>query len=459
MTLTLKTKILLLTILPLVALTLTITWITQRQAQQLAHQHIIMLEESIMAQKRQALTDYVSLAMTSITPILEEMDFGLAQSRAEYEVKRIITNLTYGEDGYFFIYDQQGINIVHPAQPELIGQDLMNFRDADGILVIQRLLDQANAGGGFVRYTWMKPSMSGQQHKLSYVVVIPKLNWMIGTGLYVDDISTQTQVMRDKIDTNIKQTFVTASLLLIVSLILIIIVVVLINLHVTQLADNRLKDLAQRSVSFQVIQRRNVARELHDGINQMLVSAKLRLNLVNKQWPENTAKEHLAKATDMLDRSIQEVRQLSHNMRPVVLDDIGLEPALHSLMDDLAVSSEISVKRRIRLPEARLPDAIEMTLYRLVQEATTNVRKHAQATQVMLRISHSPVSVTVEMEDNGCGFEPEEDANGIGLMNMRERVELIGGRFTVSSRRRQGTLIKAEFLLNPDTTPRETKTT
>ena len=314
------------------------------------------------------------------------------------------------------------------------------------------MLGKAASGGGFFRYTWNKPSLSGERHKLAYVVNIPKLNWMMGTGLYVDDIADQTQVLREKIDTNVRQTFLTASVLLIVSLVLIIIIVVVINIHATQLADERLKELAQRSVTFQVMQRRNVARELHDGINQMLVSAKLRLNLVNKMWPQDDAKDHLAKATDMLDRSIQEVRQLSHDMRPVVLDDIGLEPALHSLMDDLTESSDIHVKRRIRLPEERLPDAIEMTLYRLVQESITNVRKHAKATQVTLKISHTPDSVTVEMEDNGCGFEPEEDPSGIGLMNMRERVELIGGRFSVSSHKRKGTQVKAEFFLNPDTT-------
>ncbi|MAD46654.1 MAG: histidine kinase [Oceanospirillaceae bacterium] len=452
MNLTLKTKILLLTVLPLVALTLAITWITQRQAQQLAHQQISMLEESIMAQKRQALRDYVSLAMTSITPILEEMEFGLEQSRAEYEVKRILGNLTYENDGYFFVYNQRGVNLVHPVQPELVGRDLFHFQDPDGVYVIRGLLDKAASGGGFFRYTWNKPSLSGERHKLAYVVNIPKLNWMMGTGLYVDDIADQTQVLREKIDTNVRQTFLTASVLLIVSLVLIIIIVVVINIHATQLADERLKELAQRSVTFQVMQRRNVARELHDGINQMLVSAKLRLNLVNKMWPQDDAKDHLAKATDMLDRSIQEVRQLSHDMRPVVLDDIGLEPALHSLMDDLTESSDIHVKRRIRLPEERLPDAIEMTLYRLVQESITNVRKHAKATQVTLKISHTPDSVTVEMEDNGCGFEPEEDPSGIGLMNMRERVELIGGRFSVSSHKRKGTQVKAEFFLNPDTT-------
>jgi len=452
MNLNLKTKILLLTVLPLVAITAAITLITQRQAQVLAHQQVAMLEESIIAEKRQALRDYVSLAMTSITPIIEEIDYGLEPSRAEYEIKRILGNMTYENDGYFFVYSQEGVNLVHPVQPELVGQDLMNFQDPEGVYVIKSLLDQARNGGGFLRYVWNKPSLSGERDKLAYVVNIPHLNWMVGTGLYVDDIAAQTKVLREKIDNNVRQTFVAATVLLIVTLVLVVVIVVIINIHATQLADERLKDLAHRSVAFQVMQRRNFSRDLHDGVNQMLVSAKLRLSLANKKWPEAEAREHLEKATAMLDSSIQEIRQLSHNLRPVVLDDIGLESALNALLDDLSESGNIYVQRRIRLPGTRLPDAIETTLYRLVQEATTNVRKHAQATQVTLRVSYSSVSVIVEMEDNGCGFELHQDQSGIGLMNMRERVELVGGEFTVISHRRQGTLIKAEFFLNPDTT-------
>lgn len=450
MNLTLKTKILLLTVLPLVALTATITWITQRQAQQLADQQVAMLEENVLAEKRQALLDYVSLAMTSITPILEEMDYGLEQARAEYEIKRIISGLTYHNDGYFFIYDHNGTNLVHPTQPELVGQNLMDFQDAEGNYVIRNLLAIAAKGGGFYRYIWNKPSLSGERNKLSYVVNIPRLNWMMGTGLYIDDIAAQTKALRERVDHNVRRTFVAASVLLIVTLVLVVVIVVIINAHATQLADERLKDIAHRSVAFQVMQRRNFARELHDGINQMLVSAKLRLNLADKKWPADDAREHLEKAAEMLNLSIQEVRRVSHNLRPVMLDDLGLEAALHSLVDDLGNEGKITVKRRIRLPDTRLPDAIEMTLYRLVQEAITNVRKHAKATQVFLRVSYDSLSVRVEMEDNGCGFSLEEDSSGIGLMNMRERVELVGGKFSVRSRRTQGTLISAQFFLNPD---------
>jgi two-component system NarL family sensor kinase len=147
--------------------------------------------------------------------------------------------------------------------------------------------------------------------------------------------------------------------------------------------------------------------------------------------------------------SIQEVRRISHNLRPILLDDLGLKSALHGILDTLEEQGIHDVKRNIRLPEERLPDAIEMTVYRLIQEAITNIQKHADATEVSVDIRSSDKFVTVVIEDNGKGFVSDEDHSGIGMMNMRERVELLGGKFTVRSHHKQGTSIRAELALNP----------
>lgn len=451
MNINLKAKILLLTVLPLVALTLTITWVTQRQAKSLSEQQLAIVKESMMEDKRRALRDYVNLAMTSITPILEEMDegFSLSRTRAEYEIKRILSSLTYGPDGYFFAYGDDGVNIVLPVQPDLVGRDLIDVQDAKGQYVIRDLIRIANSGGGFYQYVWHQPSINRSTEKLSYVVRIPKLGWMMGTGLYLDDIDAETKDLEDKVDANVRKTFVAASLLLAVTLALVVVVVVVINIHATQLADDRLKELARRSVSFQIIQRRTFARELHDGINQLLVSAKLRLGLVKKKWPTDQPTEHLDKTEELLNMSIQEVRRISHNLRPILLDDLGLKSALHGILDTLEEQGIHDVKRNIRLPEERLPDAIEMTVYRLIQEAITNIQKHADATEVSVDIRSSDKFVTVVIEDNGKGFVSDEDHSGIGMMNMRERVELLGGKFTVRSHHKQGTSIRAELALNP----------
>lgn len=449
MNLTLKAKILLLTVFPLVALTLTITWVTQRQAKSLSEQQLSIVQESMMEDKRRALRDYVNLAMTSITPILDEMDenFSLSRTRAEYEIKRILSSLTYGPDGYFFAYGDDGVNIVLPVQPDLVGRDLIDVQDKNGQYVIRDLINVANSGGGYYEYVWNKPSTNSSTKKLSYVVRIPKLGWMMGTGLYLDDIELETKDLQDKVDANIRKTFVAASLLLAVTLALVVVIVVVINIHATQLADDRLKELAHRSVSFQIMQRRTFARELHDGINQLLVSAKLRLGLLKKKWPEDVAMEHLEKTEELLNMSIQEVRRISHNLRPILLDDLGLKAALHGILDTLEEQGAHTVIRKIKLPDERLPDAVEMTVYRLVQEAITNIQKHADADLVTLSVSANDKAVVVIVEDNGEGFAADETSSGIGMMNMRERVELLGGKFTVRSHYKQGTNIRAELAL------------
>tara|TARA_R110002167_G_scaffold26158_3_gene90176 strand:+ start:5506 stop:6900 length:1395 start_codon:yes stop_codon:yes gene_type:complete len=448
--LSLKAKILLLTVLPLIALSLTISWMYQRQAKELAQQQVDIFEENLMASRREALKNHVHLAMNSIFPVLEQLDGGLEHSIAEYQIKHQLRGMRYGSDGYFFAYTPDGINLVHPTQPNLEGQDLIGLQDENGQFVIRDLLNIAKAGGGYYQYLWRKPTDGNDVNKLSYVVQIPELGWMMGTGLYVDDIAKEIALMKQKVASNVRNSVWASTILLIVTLSTVVLIVTLVNMHTTQLADQHLQQLANRFVTFQVIQRRHFARELHDGINQLLVSAKLRLNLADKQWPDRQALEHQTKAVEQLNIAIQEIRRISHNLRPVLLDDLGLEAALHGLLDELEEQSHIDTRRRIRLPRERLPDAIEMTIYRVVQEAITNIRKHARATQVTLSLTASFQQLVLTMGDNGCGFASDEDASGIGLMNMRERVELLGGKFSVRSRRTKGTLVKAAFLLNPE---------
>jgi len=449
----LKTKILLLTILPTVMVFATITWMYQRQAHELSTEQLEIIEDNLMASKRAALQDYVNLAMNSIAPVLEEMDDGLEPALAEYRIKYLLRGLSYGSDGYFFAYTPDGINLVHPIQLELEGQNLMEFQDDNGQFVIRDLLEVAASGGGFYQYIWRKPTDGLDRNKLSYVVQIPQLGWMMGTGLYVDNIARETADMKQEVADNIRRSFWASAVLLVVTLSVVVLIVTLVNMHTTQLADQHLQQLANRFVTFQVMQRRTFARELHDGINQLLVSTKLRLNLANRQWPELQAREHLGKALEQLDISIQEVRRISHNLRPVMLDDLGFEAALHGMLDELEDQGDISISRRIRLPRERLPDAIEMTLYRVLQEGMTNIRKHALATHVTLSVTCNRHTISLRLADNGCGIDQQADPTGIGLMNMRERVELLGGKFSIVSRPERGTLIKAQFELDPDPQP------
>lgn len=444
-TASLKTKILLLSILPLVLVTVAITLISLSQAKKLSEQEINTFEENLLRSKRMELQHYVALAMNSIEQIVAEASPG--DVVLETQIKEMINGLTYGDDGYFFIYDQQGTNLVHPIQPELVGQNLIDLKDANGKQVIKDLIEIASTGGGFYRYVWRKPSKGGLEDKLSYVVLIPKFNWMIGTGLYIDDIANEVASTRLKVTRNIRNTFFTVVVILAGTVIVIALVGIAINMHASQLADQRLRQLAHRYVQFQVSQRRNFARELHDGINQLMVSVKFRLELARDKLlkQDESAESDLNKGCDVLNMAIQEVRRISHDLRPIQLDDLGLESALYSMVSEFSERTGVETNIRLELPEQRLPDDIEITLYRIAQEALTNIEKHAEAAHVGLRIWSREGYIWVEISDDGIGFSPEQADSGIGLLNMRERTELLSGRFSIRTKEGAGSRIRAGF--------------
>lgn len=446
-TASLKAKILLLSILPLILVTVAITMISLNQARILSEQEINTFEENLLNSKHQELQHYVALAMNSIAYIVDKAEPG--DKEAEAEVKRILQGLTYGDDGYFFLYDRQGKNLVHPIQPELVGKNLIDLQDTNGKYVIRDLIDLAEKGGGFYRYLWRKPSKGDLEEKLSFVVNVPKFNWMMGTGLYIDDIAKEVADIRLKVTRNIRNTFFTVVVILSGTVIVIALVGVAINMHASQLADARLRELAHRYVQFQVSQRRNFARELHDGINQLMVSVKFRLELARDKLvkKDDSAVNDINKGCDVLNMAIQEVRRISHDLRPIQLDDLGLESALHSMTNDFSERTSIEMNVHLELPEQRLPDDIEISLYRIAQEALTNIEKHAQAKHVGLRIWFSEGYIWVEISDDGKGFTPDKGESGIGLLNMRERTELLSGRFSLKSRVGSGTRLKAGFAI------------
>ncbi|SIS82368.1 two-component system, NarL family, sensor kinase [Neptunomonas antarctica] len=445
----LKLKILTLALLPLLLVTIIITLINIKQSQSLSELEIQTFEENLLASKRNELKNYVSLALTAVSQVTSspwKRDF-----EAKEEVKRILNGLTYGEDGYFFVYDGQGVNLVHPAQPELVGQNLINMQDENGTFVFRDLLAVAKQGGGFHRYVWRKPSKGDNEDKLSYVVLLPEWGWMLGTGLYVDDIAKEVARARQEVTENIRNTFFTVLVIMAVTTIIIVMIGIAINVHESRLADARLRHLAHKSVQFQVSQRRRFARELHDGINQLMVSVKFRVELaINKMKKGDcSAAVDLEKGMDVLNQAIQEVRLISHDLRPSLLDDMGLTSALRSLLHEYEARTGIIVETELNFPEERLPDDIEITLYRVIQEALTNVDKHSGADEVRLKTWVQGRYAWVTLKDNGEGFDVvnQVQSNGIGLRNMHDRIELLSGEFVLTSDIGHGTQLRVKLPL------------
>jgi two-component system, NarL family, sensor kinase len=168
----LKTKILLLAVVPLVATLALIAVSVLHQEKDLARRERLLVENAYMKSKEAELRHYVLLALNALQPIYNT---GRDDDAAKQEAIRLLESMDYGSDGYFFLYELNGKNIMHPRQPELVGRNLWEMRDPNGLAVIQELIAKSQEkGGGLVRYQWRKPSTEQIAPKLGFVVSLER---------------------------------------------------------------------------------------------------------------------------------------------------------------------------------------------------------------------------------------------------------------------------------------------
>lgn len=211
------------------------------------------------------------------------------------------------------------------------------------------------------------------------------------------------------------------------------------------LSERVSRDALRRVVDAQELERARLARELHDETGQALTSILLGLKHLDDVIETDDAREATAALRELVVTTLQDVRRLAVELRPSALDDFGLVPAIERLAGTLAEQSELVVDLEARLGEQRLPAEAETALYRIVQEALTNVVKHASARRVSITLVRKQGFAVVVVEDDGLGFDPRTTRTGsLGFVGMRERVELVGGRLTVESAPGAGTTIAAE---------------
>jgi two-component system, NarL family, sensor histidine kinase DevS len=214
------------------------------------------------------------------------------------------------------------------------------------------------------------------------------------------------------------------------------------------LADRVARDALRRVVEGQELERRRLARELHDETGQALTSILLGLKRVEDAKTREDARAAAAELREEIVKTLQSVRRLAVELRPKALDDFGLVPALERLADAFGGESGIAIDVEANLDETRLPPEVETALYRIAQEALTNVAKHADAEHVSLIVTRRDGSVTVVVEDDGRGFGAVGgESGGLGLVGMKERVGLLGGRLAIESTEGSGTTIVAEVPL------------
>jgi signal transduction histidine kinase len=201
------------------------------------------------------------------------------------------------------------------------------------------------------------------------------------------------------------------------------------------LANDRLRRYALLIENQATLQERNrIAREIHDSVGHALTAQSIQLENVAMWLPDNVARaeEHLQKARGLGKEALQNVRQSVATMRQPSLQGQSFNDAIEKLVQEFERTTGIQTTMQIQIAQGLQAD-IAIALYRIVQEAMTNIAKHSQATQVKLNLSETPTELELLVEDNGQGFDPTQNTTGFGLQSMRERTEALGGLFYLNS--------------------------
>jgi signal transduction histidine kinase len=204
------------------------------------------------------------------------------------------------------------------------------------------------------------------------------------------------------------------------------------------------RDSLRRAVEGQELERRRLARELHDETGQALTSILLGLRSL-EEAKETEIGAAVGNLRELVVGTLQDVRRLAVELRPTALDDFGLAAALERLVGNFSEQTGLAVELESGLGDERLPADVETVLYRIAQEALTNIVKHAHAQQVSIVLQRKAGAVSAVIEDDGRGFVPGvEKDSGLGLIGMRERVALVAGRLEIESAEGAGTTLVVE---------------
>ena len=444
-------KLSLLATVPLIAAVAAIAALVAIQSRALAEREIRALETQLLEAKKVELRNYVTQARNGFYFIYGNAapDDVVAQS----QVAQILSAMIYGADGFFFVYDYDGNNLVSPRQTERINKNWLNETDSEGTAVVARLIDIARQGDGYLTHLWPKPSTGQEVRMITYVTSFPSWRWAVGTGVFIDDVLATVATARAEVEARVQQTFLYIGAITLAALLAVFLTGMVVNIRERRLADAKLKKLTQRVLDAQEEERGRVARELHDGISQILVGIRYALDTARRRLDrgEPSAADPLAKGIETLGEAISEVRRISRDLRPGILDDLGLGPAIKNLTDEFGERTGLSTDFTTVVFRNRLDPDAKIALYRIAQEALTNIERHAGATHVTVDLRGHARGATLRIEDNGRGLHDTANAPamGLGLRNMHERVEQLDGNFRVyTPRAGSGTVVEVTVPLS-----------
>lgn len=209
-----------------------------------------------------------------------------------------------------------------------------------------------------------------------------------------------------------------------------------------------MQQLSRQIIQAQEEERFRLARELHDEAAQALTSLLVHLRLLERAKEPAEAQKRVQELRELTAHALEDVRRVALDLRPTILDDLGLGPALEWRVDELNKRGDLRATISVGGLESRLPRDVALALYRVAQEALSNATRHAQAATVSVTLAGSPQQVTLEICDDGVGFDPaapvaDNEHHGLGLLGMRERMRMIGGELAIYSAPGAGTRVAA----------------
>jgi two-component system NarL family sensor kinase len=430
-----RLTVLLLAALPLIFAIVSVAFIVQSQFDNLSTVQLTSVEPILLQARKDEIRDFVETGRKAVAGLIKRNG---DNPQTQHEAREMLRSMDFGADNYFFVYDTRGISVMHPRLPAMETRNYWELKDPDGVMIIQRLIKEGAAGGGFVEFLWHRPSTGKNEKKIGYAVIIPEWNWMIGSGLYLDaQQETESRLRQSIINAN-KATRQQILLVSLAAILMVFVGVFTLNLYEQRKANTKVRFLAQEVVRSQELERTRVARELHDGVSQSLASVKFTMESADiylDRGKTEPASLSLKSSIAQLIAAMIDVRRISHDLYPTILDDGGLGVAIEQLGREFSTRTRVPVLAEVA-PVPLLKREVAWALYRFVQQALANIESHAHASTVRVTLNFSQ-GIHLHVGDDGIGFsvmDSMQRRSGLGLTSMRERIEMLGGEFEIQSR-------------------------
>lgn len=422
---------------------------------------------NLMLGKKEMIKELVSSAWSIMNKYDIEYKNGIrtkesAQNIALSEIK----SLRYGEDlkDYFWITDMQPKMIVHPFRQDLNKKDLSNYTDLNGkkiFVEFVKLVKEQNEG--YVDYMWYSKNDTSQiVPKLSFVKRFEPWEWVVGTGIYLDDVETEIKSLTSRL------TAISVVISGLIFALLFIIyfqslkieqkrikVVYKLKLQNEELmlsrneAKKNEKKILESIVRTEEKEKERFAKDLHDGLGPILSTCKIYIHtLANKLGENPDLEKYTSRAGELLDDGVKSIKEISNNLSPHLLRNYGLTNAINSFVNNLELLHRIEFKIDLCINE-RLSDIVEFTIYRVITELINNTLKYAEASIVEIKLDYIGDKLNLSYKDNGKGFDLDNNqiaSNKYGLLNIQNRIKKLNGTFNYQTSPGKG--VNVSIVLN-----------